>query len=141
MNIKIAKAYRTTSNEALCILTRITPTETKAEDTANLYSIIRDRQNHQLDHEVELKNWTHPADSVTISKQNEANEHTIQIFTDRSKNEHGVGSGTAIYIQNKLTHQVKNEHHDKCSNNQAEQMAIVKALQAIETIKITSQEQ
>jgi ribonuclease HI len=119
-------------------LTRITPTETKAEDTANLYRIIRDRQNHQLDHEDELKNWTHPADSVTISEQNEANEHTIQIFTDGSKNEHGVGSGTATYVQNKVTHQVKHELHDKCSNNQAEQMAIVKALQAIETIKINN---
>ena len=98
MNIKIAKAYQTTSNEALCILIRTTPTEIKAEDTANLYRIIRDRQNHQLDHEVQLKDWTHPADSVTISEQNKANEHTIQIFTDGSKNEHGVGSGTAIYI-------------------------------------------
>ena len=28
--------------------------------------------------------------------------------------------------------------HDKCSNNQAEHMAIVKALQAIETIKINN---
>jgi ribonuclease HI len=33
---------------------------------------------------------------------------------------------------------MKNELYDKCSNNQAEQMAIVKALQAIETIKINT---
>jgi ribonuclease HI len=33
---------------------------------------------------------------------------------------------------------MKHKLHDKCSNNQAEQMAIVKALQAIETIKINS---
>jgi ribonuclease HI len=140
INIKIAKAYRTTSNEALCILTGITPIEIKAEETVNLYRIIRDRQNHQLDQEVELKDWTHPADSVTvaISQQNEANEHTIPIFTDGSKNDHGVGSETAIYIQNKLTHQMKHKLHDKCSNNQAEQTAIVKALQARETIKINN---
>jgi ribonuclease HI len=31
---------------------------------------------------------------------------------------------------------MKHKLHDRCSNNQAEQMAIVKALQAIETIKI-----
>jgi hypothetical protein len=48
MNIKIAKAYRTTSNKALCILTR-TPIEVKAEETAKLYRITRDRQNHQLE--------------------------------------------------------------------------------------------
>jgi ribonuclease HI len=100
--------------------------------------IIRNRQNHQLDHEVELKDWTHPADSVIIGEQNEANEHTIQIFTGGIKNENGVGSGTAIHIQNKLTHQMKHKIHDECSNNQAEQMAIVKALQAIETTKINN---
>ena len=89
-----------------------------------------------MDHEAEPKDWTHPADSVKINEQNEGNEHTIQIFTDGSKNEHGVGLGTAIYIQNKLIHQMKHKLHDRCSNNQAEQMALVKALQAIETIKI-----
>jgi len=56
------------------------------------------KQNHQSDHEVEPKDWTHAADSVKINEQTEGNEHTIQIFTDGSKNEHGVGSGTAIYI-------------------------------------------
>jgi hypothetical protein len=114
MNIKMAKAYRTTSNEVLCILTGITPIEIKAEETANVYRITRGKQNNLLDHEIELKDWTHPADSVTISEQNEANEHTIQIFTDGSKNKHGVGSGTAIYIQKKLTHQMKHKLHYKC---------------------------
>jgi hypothetical protein len=37
INIKIAKAYRTTSNEALCTLTGITPIEIKAEETAIIY--------------------------------------------------------------------------------------------------------
>jgi len=138
MNIKIAKAYQTTSNDALCILTGNTPIVIKAEETANIYRITRDRQNHQLEHEAEPKDWTHPADSVRISEQNEAKEHTIQIYTDGSKNEHGVESGTAIYIHNKLTHQIKRKLHNRCSNNQAEQMAIIKALKAIDTIKISN---
>jgi hypothetical protein len=66
-NIKIAKAYRTTSNDALCILTGNTAIEIKAEETPNMYLITRDRQNHKLEHEAEPKNWTHPADSVRIS--------------------------------------------------------------------------
>jgi hypothetical protein len=82
INIKIAKAYQTTSNEALCTLTGITPIEIKAKESAKVYRNIRDRKNHQLDHEIELKDWTHPADAVAISDQNEANEHTIEIFTD-----------------------------------------------------------
>jgi len=32
---------------------------------------------------------------------------------------------------------MKHKLHERCSNNQAEQMAIVKAKQAIETIKIS----
>jgi len=36
----------------------------------------------------------------------------------------------------KLINQMKHEIYDRCSNNQAEKMAIVIALQAIETIKI-----
>jgi hypothetical protein len=36
INIKIAKAFRTTSNEALCILTGLTPIVIKAEEAAKL---------------------------------------------------------------------------------------------------------
>jgi len=57
------------------LLTGITPIELKAEETANLCRITRDKQNHQLDHEVEAKDWTHPADSVKINEQTEGNEH------------------------------------------------------------------
>jgi len=89
-----------------------------------------------MDNEVEPKDWSHPADSVKINKQKEGNEHTIQIFTVGSQNENGLGSGTAIYLENKLIHQIKHKIHDRCSNNQAEQMPIVKALPAIETIKL-----
>ena len=42
------------------------------------------------------------------------------------------------YIHNRLTHQIKHKLHNRRSNNQAEQMAIVKALEAIETIKINN---
>ena len=68
MNIKIPKAYRTTSNEALCTLTGITPIEIQAEETTNVYRITKDRKNYQMDHEIELKDWIHPADTVTISE-------------------------------------------------------------------------
>jgi len=58
------------------------------------------------------------------------------MYTDGSKNEHGVGSGSAIYLQNKLIRQLKNKLHERCSHNQVEQMAIVEALQEIGTIQI-----
>jgi ribonuclease HI len=50
--------------------------------------------------------------------------------------EHGVGVGTAIFIQSDLVHQLKYTLHDRCSNNQAEQLAIFKALETIENSHI-----
>ena len=71
---------------------------------------------------------------IRRTQNQRAKRRTIHIFADGSKNEHG----TAIYIQNKLTHQLKHKLHDRCSINQAEQMAVIKALQAIETIIINN---
>ena len=138
MNIKIAKAYRTTSNDTLCNLTGNTPVELKAEEAASLHRITKDKQNQLLDHETEPQDWTHPADTVRIGEQNEPMEHTIHIYTDGSKTERGVGSGIAIFIKNKLTHQIKQKLHNRCSNNQAEQTAILKALHALETVELSN---
>jgi len=43
-----------------------------------------------------------------------------------------------IYILNKITHQIKHKLRERCSKNPAEQMVIYKALQAIDTIKISN---
>jgi len=88
LNIKIAKAYQTTSVEAVSVLTGITRIEIKVAETDKLYHITRDTQNRQLDHEEEPKNMTHPADTVRISEEGQEKEHTIHIYIDGSKNEH-----------------------------------------------------
>ena len=81
INIAIAKACRTTSSDALCILTGNAPAELKAEEAANLYRIAKDKQNELLNHETEPQDWTHPADTVRICEQNELTEHTIHIYS------------------------------------------------------------
>jgi len=63
-------------------------------------------------------------------------EHTINTYTDGSETEQGVCSGIAIYVINKLPYQIKHKLNNRCSNNQAEQTAILKALHAFETIKL-----
>ena len=87
----------------------------KAEEAATLYNLIRKSQDHNIDHEVQPKDWLHPADSVKITEQKD--EHAIQIYTDGSKSKHGVGAGVAIFIQNKLSHQLRFTLHNKCSKN------------------------
>ena len=134
INMKIAEAFRTTSNEALCTLTGLTPIVIKAEKAAKLYNIMRKSRDHVIDYEVPPKDWLHPADSVRITEQKD--EHATQVFTGGSKNEHGVGAGIPIFIHSKLEHRLRFTLHNRCSNNQAEQLAIVKALETIETLHI-----
>jgi hypothetical protein len=64
INIKIAKAYRTVSNEALCIITGLTPIHIKIKETLELYKIVRGNRhkNLQIDHDKLPKQWLHPAD-------------------------------------------------------------------------------
>jgi deoxyxylulose-5-phosphate synthase len=105
IHVKIAKAFRATSNEALCTLTVLTPIVIKAEEVAKLYNFMRKIQVHEIDHEVQPKDWLHPADSVSITELQE--DHAIQIFTDDGKSEHGVGAGIEIFIQSKLACQLR----------------------------------
>jgi ribonuclease HI len=55
------------------------------------------------------------------------------IFTDGSKSEQGVESEFAVFPGKVLTEQLKFKLDNRCSNNQAEQLAIVKALEYIES--------
>jgi ribonuclease HI len=87
------------------------------------------------DREMELQNWPNPADEVKTT-QNKEYERTILVYMDGSKNEHGVGLGVAIFVQQKLAGQLQFRLGTRCSNNQAEQLAIIKAVEAIETIDI-----
>jgi len=135
INIKIAKAYRTTSSEALYVLTGMTPINIKLEEVVKRY-INKKTVSHTfvLDSAVELKHWLHPADAVTIIEVAGNEEASVQAYTDGSKHGQGVGSGAAIFIGNEIVAQIKLKLDNRCSNNQAEQLAIVKALEAIESL-------
>jgi len=66
----------------------------------------------------------------------EAPVEEIQIYTDGSKNENGVGAGVAFFVKGKIEDKLKYKLHGNCSNNQAEQLAIVKAMEALENTNI-----
>jgi ribonuclease HI len=55
--------------------------------------------------------------------------YTIEIYTEGSKKEKGLGAGIAIFINGNLTFQLRYNLAEKCSNNQAEHQAIAKALE------------
>jgi hypothetical protein len=94
---------------------------------------MRKSQVHNIDHEVQPKTgFILPTQSESLNKR----RARYQIFTDGSKSEHGVGAGLAIFIQSKIAHQLRFTLHNRCSKNQAEQLAIVKALETIEKSNI-----
>ena len=57
------------------------------------------------------------------------------MYTDGSKSEHGLGSGIAIFKDSKLIDTKKYKLNWRCSNNQAEQLAILKALENLQFLE------
>jgi len=59
INLRIAKAFRKTSNEALCIVADTTAIFLKTAEAVRIYNLKKGRgnQTHATDREVELKNW------------------------------------------------------------------------------------
>ena len=104
MNIRIAKAYRTTSSEALCIVTGTTPIVIRSEEAARGYNVWKRNGGHtqKINLGVELNQWPHPADFVNITEDNGYNEQTMQVYTDGGKRGRGVGDGVAIFVSNEL---------------------------------------
>jgi ribonuclease HI len=53
-------------------------------------------------------------------------KHAIHVYTDGRKSEHGVGSAIAVFPCRNITDMKKYRLDGRCSNNQAEQLAILR---------------
>jgi len=122
------------SNEALCVITGLIPINIKIEETAKYYESVKG-QGNTFNREMEVKHWTHPANTVKITDGQEDSKHNIHVYTDGSKSEHGVGSTIAIFKESKLIDTKKYKLNGRCSNNQAEQVAILKALENLQFLE------
>ena len=86
INLLIAKAFRT-SNEALCILTGITPIIIKTEEAVKMYNARKAKENNtqEIDNALEYKKWPHPSEAVAIVEEKGDEQQTLQIYTDGAK--------------------------------------------------------
>jgi len=134
INIRITKAYRAVSNEALCVIASIKRIHIKIEEAGRYYKVTKVK-GIQYDGEMEVKNWIYLAKHVKIIEGHENSPHYIHAYTDGSKSDSGVGSRIAIFSDNNLTATLKYRLNGCCSNNQAKQMAILKALEYIQYSK------
>jgi hypothetical protein len=70
---------------------------------------------------LKLNKWPHLADIIRKEGLNLREAYILNIYTEWSKSEDGVGSGVAVFQNNELTYQLKFRLDTNCSNNQAEQ--------------------
>ena len=133
INLRIAKAFRTRSNETLCIVADTNPILLKIVEAVSIYNLRKGsgNQTHAVDREVEFQHWQHSADEAKILVDDEHKDQIIHAYTDWSKTQHKVGSVIALFIGIDLALQEKFKLDDRCSNNQAEQMPINKALEKL----------
>ena len=61
--------------------------------------------------------------------------YTAVVYTDGSKTGDNVGAAGIIFVNGKLVHRLKFELHWHCSNNQAEQSAILNILEKLEELQ------
>jgi len=86
------------TNEALCMLTELTPIVIKIEEAIQFYELTRGNTKEEalVDLDMGVKYWHHTAEMINFLTENNEETSAIQIFTDGSKSEHGVGAGIVI---------------------------------------------
>jgi hypothetical protein len=69
-----------------------------------MYNARKAKASHtqEIDNALEYKKWPHPAEAVAIVEGTEYEDQTLQIYTDGSKNEQGVGAGVEIFSGQKI---------------------------------------
>ena len=85
---------------------------------------------------MDLENWNHPAIHIKTTERDEESLHPIQAYTDTSKCDFEVGAGRVIFLDNNLITTMQYRLNERCTNNQAEQMAILKALEYIQHMEL-----
>ena len=90
--------------------------------------------NLAYDAPLEVRYWRHPAELATIHEVENGTTYTTEVYTDGSQIGDCVGAAGIIYVNGRLVHQLKFKLHGHCSNNQAEQIAILKVLEKLEEL-------
>jgi len=126
----MAKAFHTTSREALCMLMGMTPIIIKLEEVVKCYKIKEKLGNSTIElDQDQFTYWPHPAEAVTIEAVGNE-EASVHVYTDGSKHDQGVGSSVVIFKGSEMVAKLKLKLDNRCSNNQA----ILKALEARELL-------
>jgi ribonuclease HI len=86
-----------------------------------------------LDNNKEARVWQQTAETVIKATDGNEEDSTLQIYSKTGK---GVESGIAIYRYGQNIRTLQFKLNKKCTNNQAEQLAILKALESIDNTQM-----
>ena len=125
MNNKIAKAFRTLSYEASCVLAGVRPIRLAIEEKIRTHKATHNNIMH--DAPLEVIYWPHPAEIPLTRAPTDTPHNVINIFKDGSKIGGKVGAAAFLIMDDIVLRQSKFKLHETCSNNQAEQVAILRA--------------
>jgi ribonuclease HI len=92
--------------------------------------------NNEYDAILEVRYWPHPAEIPLIRAPTEIPHNAINIFTDGRKIGGKVRAAAVIIKDDIVLHQSKYKLHERCYNNQAEQVAILRALDQIQNLQL-----
>ena len=84
MNIKIAKAYRTVSYEASCVIAGGRPIQITIEQQVQTYMAIK-ITNKTYEAPMDVRYWRHPAELPTIREVENGTIYPAEVYTDGSK--------------------------------------------------------
>ena len=84
--------------------------------------------------------WLHPAARIIPTDNTKEESTPINIYTDGSKSEKVVGAGIAIIRPRTTTVKLMYRMDTTSTNNQAEALEILKALEYIQTTQINEEE-
>jgi ribonuclease HI len=115
----------------------LSPSAIKIEEAFQFYEYIRGRTKEEalVDSDMGVKYWHHPAETINFLTENNDGTNTVQIFTGGSKSEQGVGASIVIFKSGNLINSLKYRLNKRCTDNQAQQLAILRALEYTENIE------
>jgi hypothetical protein len=87
------------------------PLQKSIQETINFYKTIHNLQGYEKP--VEVTYWPHPADIVNIQESDKEQEYPIEVYSDGSKSDKGVGFGVVLFRNGKIVKKLKYKLHNR----------------------------
>jgi hypothetical protein len=144
VGLRISRAYKTVSNDALNVIANLLPVDLWLKGRATEYFVKKNINNKLVEKylvqtNIDMESIQRPVDVRElkhITKRNiietiNSNNNNTRIMTDGIKSTYGTGSAFTVWNGSELTYQKKYKISQNCSEFQAKLYAIYKCIQFV----------